>query len=65
MSLDDAFLCTHLHRLGVGTLSQQQSDGTQNDTLTCARLTCHHRETAAKLHIELVNQRIILNIKLP
>ena len=62
MGLDDTFLRTHLHRLRVGTLSQQQSYGAQDDALTSTCLTCHHREAAAKLHIELVNQRIVPNI---
>ena len=62
MGLDDAFLCTRLDALRVGSLTQQQSDGTQYDALARARLTGDDREARIQFDVQLVNQRKILDI---
>ena len=61
MGLDDAFLCTRLDALRVGSLTQQQSDGTQYDALACARLTGDDREARIQLNVQMVYECVILD----
>ena len=62
MCLDDTFVGSLLDGLGVGTLSQQQSDGTEYDTLSRSCLTGYHRETRMQLYVKRVNQREVAYI---
>ena len=62
MGLDDAFLCTRLDALRVGTLTQQQPDGTQYDALARTRLTGYHREARIQFDIQMVDECVILDI---
>jgi hypothetical protein len=55
MGLDDAFLCTRLDALRVGSLTQQQSDGTQYDALASARLTSENGKTFSKGDVYILN----------
>ena len=62
MSLNDTSICPLLDTLRVCTLTQQQTYGAENNTLSCTRLTCQHREPRIQLYIQFINQRKILYI---
>ena len=49
-------------RLHIGTLSQQQTDSSQNNGLSGPRFTSNYRETATKIYIEFLDKRIILYV---
>ena len=62
MCLDDTLVGSLLYCLRVGTLSQQQSDGSKNDTLSCSRLSCDDGETGMQLDVESVDKCEVLDI---
>ena len=49
---------------GVGTLSQQQAYGTNDDGFTSTRLTRDDRETCVEIHIQMLNQCVILYVQM-
>ena len=50
--------------LQVGSLSQQQSDGTEHDALAGSRLTGDDRESWIQVDIQDVNQCEVLDIEM-
>ena len=60
--LYDAAVGPGLHRLGVGPLPQQQPYGSKDDALTRTRLARDDGESAVELHVEHVDERVVLYI---
>ena len=47
------------NHLRVGSLSLEQTDGTEHDTLSSSRLTCDDRETGEEVDVEFLDNREI------
>ena len=62
--LNDTFVGSLLDGLQVSPLTEQKADSPQNDTLSSTCLTSDDRESAPKLHVELVDECKILNVEM-
>ena len=62
LCLDDAPLGPLFDGLRICTLTQQQSDGSEDDALAGTSLTRHHRETLVEVNIELIDKGKVLDI---
>ena len=62
VGLDDALVGSLLERLGVGSLAQQQPDGSQDDALARSRLAGDDGESWMQLDVEDVDKRKILDV---
>lgn len=60
---DDTLRSSPAYSLYVGTLPQQQADGSQNNRFSGTRFACNHRKAVFQPDIELFDQRIILYVK--
>ena len=60
---DQAFSLTVVQHLGVDTLPEQQSQGTEQNGLTRPRLAGNDGEVSIKSDVRLAYQRIVLNMK--
>ena len=60
--LYEATVASALDDLRVGPLSEQQSDGAEYDALTGSRLAGEYRESRVELHVQLFDERIVLDI---
>ena len=59
-SFDDATILASFDAAGVGTLSQQQTNGAEQDTLAGTRLASDHAEAPVEVDVQLVNERVVL-----
>ena len=57
---DDAFVFAGLNGFGVGTLSQNQRQRTDDDRFACAGFAGNDRQSRFKIDVEMLYQRIIL-----
>ena len=62
VSLYHASVSSSLDRLAVGTVTQKQSDGTEDDTLSCSCLTRDDGEARIERDVQLVDEREVLDI---
>ena len=62
LRFDHTFLSPLFDGFRVSPLTQQQSDGTEDDALSGSRLTCDNREARIEFNIQLINQREVLDI---
>ena len=62
VSLYHATVSSSLDRLTVSTVTQKQSDGTEDDTLSCSCFTRDDGEARIERYIQLVDEREVLDI---
>jgi hypothetical protein len=62
-SFDDATALASFDHTCFGALSQEQSYGSDENTLTCARLARNHGEAAVEIDVELFDERVVLDGK--
>ena len=60
---DNTFRSSTTNRFHIGTLSEQQTDSSQNNRFSGPRLACDDREACFKTDIQFFYQCVILNIK--
>ncbi len=51
MGFNDTFSCTMLYCFRIGTLSEKQSDCTQNNTFSCSGFACYYGESRMENNI--------------
>ena len=60
--LDGASVASCLDGLGVGSVAEQQTDGTQDDALACTCLARDDGEAWMQLDVELVDECKVLDV---
>jgi hypothetical protein len=63
MCFDDAFVSSLLYGFGVGTLTEQQTYRSKDDTLSSSRLTRYDGETGMQVYVERVDKCEVLDIQ--
>ena len=64
MSLNHATVLARLDGLAVGTVAQQQADGSEDDAFACTRFASDDREAWIQSYIQFVYERKVSNIQL-
>ena len=62
MRFYDTSVGARFYLFRVGTLPKQQRYSTENDALSCSRLSGNDREPRAERHVEFVDKREILDV---
>ena len=64
VSLYHTFVSPLLNGLPVGSLPQQQANGSENDAFASSRLTGDNREAVVEVDVQFVYQRKVLDVKM-
>ena len=62
MCLNHTFIFVGFDDFRVGSLTKEQVDRTENNTLSGTGLTRDNRETTVKSDVQLISQRAVLNV---